>query len=107
MSFLAYLRRHEIAVRAALGASPAQMRRLLTRPPARWTAWGFAAGLGLAVLATFGLSRVLRHVSPWDPVAVVVALAAIGATTCIAAYLPARRASTLDPAATLRDGIEG
>ena len=107
MSFLAHQRRREIAVRTALGASPAQMRSLLTKQPARWTASGLVVGLGLAVLTSFGLSRVLRGVSPWDPAAVLLAAAAISATTFIAAYLPARRASALDPVAILRDGIEG
>jgi ABC-type antimicrobial peptide transport system permease subunit len=106
MSFVAHQRRREVAVRAALGASPAQVRSLLTKQPARWTTSGFVVGLGLAVLASFGLSRVLRGVSPWDPAAVLLSAAAIGASAFISTYLPARRASALDPVATLRDGME-
>jgi hypothetical protein len=107
MSFLAHQRRREIAVRAALGASRSQMRGLLMKQPIRWTATGFSVGLGLAMLATFGLSRLLRGMSPWDPLAALVASVAIGATTYVACYLPARRASASDPAAILRDGVEG
>jgi hypothetical protein len=107
LAFIAHQRRREIAVRTALGASPGHMRRLLAREPARWTATGLAAGVGLAVLASFGLSRVLRDVSPWDPVAVLVAAAAVAAATALAAYLPARRTSALDPMAILREGAEG
>jgi predicted permease len=93
----------EIGVRMALGAAPASVFRLMIGQGLRLS----AAGIGLGLIAAFGLTRVmismLVGVKPTDPVTYV---AMIGIFFCIAAFaswLPARRAATLDPTRALRE----
>ena len=95
-------RRQEIGVRVALGASPADVMRMVLGASARLTLVGLAIGLPLALAATRVLRSLLFEVSPNDPatfaaVAVFLAGAAMAAT-----YLPARRAASVDPAEALR-----
>ena len=95
-------RARELGIRLALGARPDDVRRLVLRQ-------GFATvGLGLAVgtAATVAFIQVLRSVVPGasalDPATLAAVCAVLAATGSAALYLPARWASALDPAHTLR-----
>jgi putative ABC transport system permease protein len=95
-------RRREFGVRMALGADPASLIRLVMAGGLGLTAAGLAGGLGGAL----GLGRLLRSllygVSPGDPAALAVVAAIMVAVALAATYLPARRASRVDPVAALK-----
>jgi putative ABC transport system permease protein len=95
-------RAHELGIRLALGAQPADVRRLVL-------AQGFRiVGIGLAIgfAATFALASVMRSLisgfGALDPLTSAAVLAVLLSAGFAALYLPARRASSLDPAHTLR-----
>ncbi len=92
----------EIGVRIALGAEPAGVRRLVVREGLHLAAWGVAIGS----LAAFGATRTVRGmlfgVSAADPAAFISAVGVLTAVTLLASYLPARRASRVDPLTALR-----
>jgi predicted permease len=106
IAFIAQQRRRDIALRVVLGASRNQVIRSLTERCMRWTASGVAIGLALATVAALGLSRMLRGVSQWDPPAFIAASVIVLVVAFVASYTPARRASSLNPAAVLREGAE-
>lgn len=95
-------RRRELAVRAAVGASPGRLLRHVLRDGLAVAGIGLAAGLPGAATTGRGLGALLHGVSPYDPVtfgavAVVVVLAALAASAA-----PALRAARLDPLTELR-----
>ena len=63
---------------------------------------GGAIGLGLSLLVARLLSRLLFGIETFDPVTFVAAPLVLGATALVAAYLPARQASRVDPVSALR-----
>ncbi len=63
---------------------------------------GGAIGLGLSLLVARLLSRLLFGIETFDPVTFVAAPLVLGATALLAAYLPARQASRVDPVSALR-----
>ncbi|MGH7632676.1 MAG: ABC transporter permease, partial [Gemmatimonadaceae bacterium] len=102
MMYAVLQRTHEIGVRMALGADRSRVVQMVVRDAARLAAWG--AGLGvLGVLAvTRVLSGLLYDVSAADP-AVIGGIAVLLATVAVvASWLPARRATTVDPMIALR-----
>jgi predicted permease len=102
ISYVVSLRTREIAVRMALGARPADVRRMVSRQAGAVVAVGIAAGLAGAVALTRVLSALLFGVSPIDPPTMIGAVAILAAVAAVASWVPARRASTLDPARALR-----
>jgi predicted permease len=100
----AYVRQRytEIGVRVALGATAADVRGLVLGEGLRLAALGAVIGLAVAAAATRGLRVLLFEVQPLDPTALLAAaLLLVGAST-LASYLPARRATRVDPIALLR-----
>jgi predicted permease len=95
-------RTREIGIRAALGAQPAQLAGAFVRDGVWLTAIGLAGGIAAALALTRLMTSLLFGVSPFDPLTYVVVCAALVATTCVASYIPARRAMRIDPAVTLR-----
>ena len=93
---------HEIGVRLSLGARPDDISRLLVGQIGRATAVGAVAGLLGAVLLSRFLRTLLFGVAPTDPVTLVVACLMLVALSLLAAWIPARRASHMDPLAALR-----
>jgi putative ABC transport system permease protein len=102
ISYGVALRTHEIGVRAALGAQPGDVLRLILGRSVRLTAAGIAAGVAGALAVTRVLTDLLFEVSPTDPATFAVVVAVIAAASLAASYLPARRAMRLDPLAALR-----
>jgi putative ABC transport system permease protein len=95
-------RRRELGVRIALGAKPADVYRLVIGEGARLAVAGLAAGAALALIVTRTLSALLYEVSASDPVTFAGAAVLLFAVAAAAGYLPARRATRVDPVEALR-----
>jgi len=102
MAYSVSLRREELAVRLALGATPRGLRHQVLGQAARLAAIGIVAGLLVSVWLLRSIGSLLYGLSPRDPVALSVAAAAMGTVALLAALVPAWRASTTDPMAVLR-----
>jgi ABC-type antimicrobial peptide transport system permease subunit len=102
LSFAVAERTREIGVRMALGASAAAVRRMVVGQGARVVAVGIGIGLAAALGATRALSGLLFGVAAVD-VATFLAMASLMLVVGgLAAYVPARRASRVDPCECLR-----
>ncbi len=99
-------RRREIGVRIALGAVPRQIARIVIGDTFRVVAGGLVIGvpaaLAAAVAARRAIGGVLFELSPTDPLILISVIASIALIASLAAYLPARRASRVDPVAALK-----
>jgi predicted permease len=96
-------RTRELGLRIALGATPARVRRLVVRSAGRLGALGVALGLvGAAGVAQL-LRGLLYGISPHDPTTFVLVPLALGLVVLVASYVPARRATRLDPSRALRE----
>jgi predicted permease len=96
-------RQREIGVRMALGARPTVVLGLVLRQGLTLVGAGMAFGIGASVLAGQVLSRMLFGVTAVDPVSLAASSSVLILAAAAACYLPARRASRLDPLAALRD----
>jgi predicted permease len=95
-------RTNEIGIRMALGANRASVVDLVLRGAFARVAAGLALGLPLSVGAGRLISAQLYGVSFWDPVALTIASASLGACAFVAAIIPAGRAAALSPMRALR-----
>jgi ABC-type antimicrobial peptide transport system permease subunit len=95
-------RRVEMGIRAALGAAPARVLRLITGDAARMTMAGAAVGVALSLWLTRFLESRLFGIERFDLPAFGAALAVVVAVSMAAAVIPARRASRVDPVSVLR-----
>ncbi len=102
MSFAVTQRTREMGVRMALGASPADVRLLILREGLWLTLPGLVAGAALAALGARLVSGALVRVGPADPAAFGCAALFLGAVALIACYVPALRATRVDPINALR-----
>lgn len=96
-------RRRELGIRAALGASPAQMRHLVVREGMTMVAPGLAAGLLGGWIVARSLAALHYGVTAADPVTWVGVLGTILITSLAAAWRPARQAMRVDPVTLLRE----
>lgn len=103
VAFAVASRRREIGIRLALGAEPSGAVRLLLRSALLLVGGGAAAGAIVSLALGPVLRAFLLGVSPLDPVALVTVIAGTLAVALLAAWLPARRAGTIDPALALRN----
>lgn len=95
-------RTHEIGVRSALGADRRAVLSLMIGDSMRRVAIGAAVGLALAMLLGWAAAGLLYGVSPLDPAVLLGAPLVLGTVALLAAYLPARRATRVDPMVALR-----
>jgi putative ABC transport system permease protein len=102
-AFAVAQRTREIAVRMALGATRESVLTLVLRQAARLAAVGAFAGLLLALAAGFALQSLLIGIGPIDPLALVGAAAVLTGVLLAATWVPAHRASRMDPMAALRN----
>ena len=102
LAYLVALRRHEMAVRLAIGGTPTHVLGLIVRH-VTWVV-GIGVGLGLAgaLTAAQSMRSLLFGIEPWDPLSQAVTIALLGAVALAAAWIPARRAMRVDPALVLR-----
>ena len=102
MSFLVATRTREIGIRMALGADRPAIARSVVASSAAMVVAGAIAGAGLAALASRWIASQLFGVSAIDPALYAAVILAIVAVSLIATWWPARQASRIDPAITLR-----
>jgi len=102
MAYSVEQRTHEIGVRLALGAEPAWLRRWIALQGMRLAAIGLILGLLAAALSTRVLDSLLYGVKPGDPATFLAAALLLAAVCLLASYLPARRATAVDPVVALR-----
>jgi predicted permease len=102
LAFSVQHRARELGVRLALGARPGEVRALVLREGAGLVAVGTLLGVPLALLLGRSLRGLLYGVGTTDAVSLVAAPVVLGLVGLLAAFLPALRASHLDPATTLR-----
>ena len=101
-AFAVQQRTKEIGIRMALGARPGQVVRLVLASSSR----AILAGVGIGIPGAFLAARLMRNVmygvSPLDPVAYVSVTCLLAIAGLAASYVPARRASRVDPLRALR-----
>jgi predicted permease len=102
ISWVVAQRTHEMGVRIALGARPADVHAMVVRQGVALTVAGIAVGLAGALAATRLLSSLLYDVSAWDPLTFTLVPLVLLAVSLAAAWLPARRAAAADPLASMR-----
>jgi len=102
MALIVTQRTRELGIRFALGASRGDVMRLVLGQGAVLVGIGLAAGLLGAFVASRALRSVLYNVAPLDPAALISALLTLSLVALLACFLPARRASLVDPIEALR-----
>jgi predicted lysophospholipase L1 biosynthesis ABC-type transport system permease subunit len=101
MAYRVRRRTRELGTRLALGATPGGIVWLVLRQAGSIVAIGLAAGAVAAVAFARTLSSVLFDITPWDPGVLASAAALLGAVSLLASYVPARRASRVNPVTVL------
>ena len=102
VAFSVTQRTREIGIRMALGATAGDIRRLVLRGGALLALIGLAAGLAGAFALTRLMRTFLYEVSPTDPATFIAVAAGMAVIALLATYIPARRATRVDPLVALR-----
>jgi predicted permease len=102
LSYLVGERRQEIGVRMALGAKGVDVLRLVLGDGARMTLLGIGIGVVAALMLTRLMAGMLYGVAPGDPVTFAMVALFLSGVALLACYIPARRASRVDPIVALR-----
>src|SRR5206468_6222865 len=95
-------RTSEIAIRMAVGARPGDVANSVLREALTLAGFGIGAGLPAVMVVTRHIQSQLYGVPPNDPATLVAASAILLAVALLAAWLPARRATRVDPIVALR-----
>jgi len=103
ISYGVHMRMRELGIRMALGAGRADVLQLVLRRGLELAAAGLISGMVATLVAGRVLSSMLYATSLFHPVTLLATSALLVATVLLASYLPARRASKLDPIRTLRE----
>jgi len=102
MSYAVLRRTNEIGIRLALGARAPTLLWMILRESIMLLGLGLIVGLPIALSSLGILRSQLYQLSPLDPMALCVAVATVAAMTILAAWLPARRVTRVDPMVALR-----
>ncbi len=102
MSYFVTQRTNEIGIRMALGARPGDVLGLILAHGARLTGLGIGIGIVGAVLLARWMQAMLFEVSATDPLTFAAVIALLGSASMLAIYLPARRATAVDPLVALK-----
>jgi predicted permease len=102
LSYSVARRTSELGIRLALGAQSLSLLWMILREFTLLLVLGLAVGVPIALSSTRILKSLLFELSPLDPMAIFIAIAVVAAMTMTAAFLPARRATRIDPMKALR-----
>ena len=102
MSYGVTRRTNEIGIRMALGATSPRVMRMVMRETMLMVGIGVTIGLGTAMAVTRLIVTMLYGLAPTDPVTISIAVVLMIAVAAVAGYIPARRASRVDPMIALR-----
>ncbi|MGH9781504.1 MAG: FtsX-like permease family protein, partial [Candidatus Acidiferrales bacterium] len=102
MAYSVQQRTQEIGIRMALGARPENVRRMVVLQGMRLVLVGVVIGVAAALALSRYLASLVFGVKTWDPLAFVTVVVVLSAVAWVATYLPARRASRVDPMVALR-----
>jgi ABC-type lipoprotein release transport system permease subunit len=102
LSYVVSQRTHEMGIRIALGAGRRQIFALVMGQALRVTGWGLVLGAAGALVVGRAIASLLYGVTPHDPLVLSLVMVILGAVAAVASYLPARRATKVDPMVALR-----
>ncbi len=102
MAYSVQQRTQEIGIRMALGASPENVRKMVVLQGMRLAAIGVVIGVAAALGLTRFMAGLIYGVKTWDPIVFVFVAALLCTVSWFATYIPARRASRVDPMVSLR-----
>ncbi len=102
LSYNLMQRKQEIGVRIAVGALRHHIIWFVFRQAGIWVVAGLVIGLMLTVAASFLLRSMVYHISPWNPLSLLLGLTVVSIAACAACILPAMRATKIDPMEALR-----
>jgi ABC-type antimicrobial peptide transport system permease subunit len=103
ISYMAARRRNEIGIRMSLGADRRSIIALVLRESILLLAFGLTIGVILSLAASSAAASLLFGLKPHDATTLIFAVVSLAAISLIASYLPALRASKLDPMEALRN----
>jgi putative ABC transport system permease protein len=103
ISYLVSERTHEIGIRLALGAAKRNILQMVLRQGLGLALAGSVVGLGGALVVSNLMSGLLYGVRPTDPLSFVIVAVLLVMIALVACYLPARRATKVDPMVALRE----
>jgi len=103
MAFATTQRMREFGLRLALGATPRRVLVTVMRDGFRLAAIGLGVGLSAAVLVARAMRQMLFGIGPFDPVTFAAMACVLLVSAGLATFLPARRATKVDPMIVLRD----
>ncbi len=102
ISYMVVQRTKEIGIRMAIGANRADVLRMILREAGVLTIAGLVVGTGLALGSAQAAKSLLFGLKPRDPLTLVLAIVSLSTVAVFASFLPAYRASKLDPLTALR-----
>jgi ABC-type antimicrobial peptide transport system permease subunit len=102
MSYMVVRRRTEIGIRMALGADRRTVLRMVLREAGVLLLIGLCVGIGLAIAGGQAAGTLLYGLKPWDATTLVVGIGGLAAVAVVASWLPAYRATRVEPTVTLR-----
>ena len=103
ISYITTMRRNEIGIRIALGANRGAVLGLVSRQTLQMLVAGVVLGILLSLAATRGATSLLFGLHPNDPLSILYASALLVAVALLAGFIPAHRASRINPSSALRD----
>jgi putative ABC transport system permease protein len=102
MSYTVSQRTHEVGIRLALGAQRRDILRLIAHQGFRLVGYGLILGIAGGVAVSRVLSALLFGLSPLDPISYISVSLFLAVVAAVAMYVPARRATKVDPIVALR-----